>query len=181
MIASLQNLPKLRQAEFGVADAVGRHLDQVFEEGDAPGDEGRRPPGLSLRCARWAYQAKVMKTLERASRPTVCQSTGRFIAARWPAAPPPAARRRPCPGRAGRGRGRSGQGARTKAQVEPGVGQGQTGSCSTRSSPWSNRSRIEGCGALGMRRAACRNGLRRQTGRLGPRGGAGRFPDRRRR
>jgi len=29
-----------------MADAVGRHLQQVFEEGDTPGDQGGDPPGL---------------------------------------------------------------------------------------------------------------------------------------
>ena len=60
--------------------------------------------GFSLRCLRWAYQAKVMKTFDRASSVTVCQSTGtcrpnRFTAGRCPGWRRLAARRRPSLGR----------------------------------------------------------------------------------
>ena len=46
-----------------VADAVGRHLQQVLEQGDAPADQGGDDPGLVRQVLRWPYQAKVMKTL----------------------------------------------------------------------------------------------------------------------
>lgn len=39
----LQDL-QLRQRQLGGADAVGRHLQHVFEEGDAPGEDGGEPP-----------------------------------------------------------------------------------------------------------------------------------------
>ena len=41
---------QLRQAELGVADAVGRHLQQIFEQRDAPADEGRDVPGAVVQA-----------------------------------------------------------------------------------------------------------------------------------
>lgn len=42
----MQNL-ELAHVQLRMADAVGRHLQEIFEEGDAPTDEGGDEPGLA--------------------------------------------------------------------------------------------------------------------------------------
>ena len=66
---------ELRGVEIAVAEAVGRHHEDVLEERDPPADQDRQRQRhhLELRCP---YQAKVMKTFDRMSRPTV--STGEW-------------------------------------------------------------------------------------------------------
>jgi hypothetical protein len=47
----LQDL-ELGQGHRSVADAVGGNLDQVFEKGDGPADQGRDPPRLGGQVAQ---------------------------------------------------------------------------------------------------------------------------------
>ena len=70
----------------------GSHLAMIFQETSAAlnpvirvGDQlmmAAIHQGLDARFFRWPYQATVMKTLDRVSRPTVCRATGNCMAVR---------------------------------------------------------------------------------------------------
>ena len=63
-----------RPAELRRPDAVGRNLEAVFEQGDAPAQQtmASMPKRSSLDLnAMWPYQASVMKAFDKTSRATV--------------------------------------------------------------------------------------------------------------
>ena len=70
----LQDL-QLRQGQRRVADAVGRHLQQVFEQAMPQLTSAAMIQGRPERFFRCAYQAKVMNTLDSVSR-TMAVSAG---------------------------------------------------------------------------------------------------------
>ena len=67
---------ELRQIQRAVAQTIGGHLEEIFEQGDTPARQGGDVPGSVVEVAQVGYQAKVMKTLEQKSRNTVVQMDG---------------------------------------------------------------------------------------------------------
>lgn len=77
----LQDL-ELRERQSRIPDPVGRHLQQVFGQCDAPGNQRGDPPGFGREILEVSVLgAKVMNTFECTNRPVVLASTFQFIAA----------------------------------------------------------------------------------------------------
>jgi hypothetical protein len=82
-VTTFLNDLELEAREVGVAEAICRHGQSVFEQRNRPRDDDRLPERPSWPYFRCPYQADVMKTFNMHRRITVVIALAPEFALRW--------------------------------------------------------------------------------------------------